>query len=279
MIVRVVSVVICGLALNLVAMTGANADTGPTLEFSLKGEPVDTLDLEQLSSELTVHDIELYDPHYEKPKRFRAFAIADVMDAGYGDRWRSPDISEVVFVATDGYRALSQSAKLTEAGGYLAFEDLDQSTGWEPISRREVNPGPFYLVWLGEQQTTANAYPWPWQLARIDLVEFRDQYPEVYPEGAIADSSAMRGYELFKSRCLRCHAMNRQGGKIGPDLNAPMSITEYRSPMMIREFIRHPSRYRYSHMPDHEDLSEQDLDDLLEYFYHQARAKRPPPDG
>jgi mono/diheme cytochrome c family protein len=84
----------------------------------------------------------------------------------------------------------------------------------------------------------------------------------------------MRGYQLFKDRCVRCHAMDGQGGTIGPDLNAPMSVAEYRSHMMIREFIRHPSRYRHTYMPDHEDLSDQDLDDLPDYFRHQARADK-----
>lgn len=60
--------------------------------------------------------------------------------------------------------------------------------------------------------------------------------------------------------------MNRQGGKIGPDLNAPQSITAYRSKAMIKEFIKHPSKYRYTQMPDHTDLSERDLEDLYLYF-------------
>ena len=105
----------------------------------------------------------------------------------------------------------------------------------------------------------------------ISILRFRDQYRA----GAADDSSVIRGYALFKDRCFRCHAMDQQGGKIGPDLNAPMSVIEYRCPMMMREFIRHPSRYRHTHMPDHEDLSDHDLDDLLDYFRHQAHAGRP----
>jgi mono/diheme cytochrome c family protein len=259
-----------GLLLSLMALPWAQAGESSSLEFRIGEQALETLDLAQLRATLTVHDIELFDPHYEKQKRFRAFAMADVMDAGFGDRWRSRDFTEVVFIASDGYRAVGAPEKLSEPGGYLAFADLGAQTGWEAISRTQVDPGPFYLVWLGEKQSTANAYPWPWQVAGISLVDFRAQYPKVYPQGAAADSAAMRGYTIFRDRCVRCHAMNRQGGKVGPDLNAPMSVTEYRSPMMIREFIRHPSRYRYSHMPDHEDLSEQNLDDLIEYFRHQA---------
>ena len=259
-----------GLLLNLTLLPWALAADIPSLQFQIGEETVQALDLAQLRAKLAVHDIELFDPHYEKQKRFQAFAIADVMDAGFGERWRDHDFTEVVFIASDGYRAVGAPEKLIEPGGYLAFADLDVQTGWEAISRKQADPGPFYMVWLGEAQSTANAYPWPWQLAGISVVDFRAQYPNVYLQGTAPDSPAMRGYTMFRDRCVRCHAMNRQGGMVGPDLNAPMSITEYRSPMMIREFIRHPSRYRYSHMPDHGDLSEQNLDDLIEYFRHQA---------
>jgi hypothetical protein len=68
--------------------------------------------------------------------------------------------------------------------------------------------------------------------------------------------------------------MSRQGGKVGPDLNAPQSIVSYRSQNMIREFIRNPSKYRYTHMPDHTDLDDQVLDELLAYFWLMSRAER-----
>jgi len=63
--------------------------------------------------------------------------------------------------------------------------------------------------------------------------------------------------------------MDKQGGKIGPDLNAPQSITAYRSKHMILEMIKHASKYRYTEMPDHTDLSDQDLENLYLYFKHQ----------
>jgi mono/diheme cytochrome c family protein len=265
---------VLALCLSLLLAHGAQAVDAPRLRFRVADQTVKTLDLPQLRSRLAAHDIELFDPHYEKPKHFRAFALADVMDAAFGDRWRSDDHTEVVFVASDGYRSVSDRDKLKEEGGYLVFADLDLTDGWEAIDRKQTNPGPFYVVWLGAEQSTASAYPWPWQLAEIAILRFRDQYPAVFPAGAAEDSSVMRGYLLFKNRCFRCHAMNEQGGKVGPDLNAPMSVVEYRSPMMIRGFIRHPSRYRHTHMPDHEDLSDRDLEDLLDYLRYQARPGR-----
>ena len=68
--------------------------------------------------------------------------------------------------------------------------------------------------------------------------------------------------------------MNQQGGKVGPDLNAPQSIVSYRSQNMIREFIRNPSRYRYTRMPDHQDLDDRALDELLAYFWFMNGSRR-----
>jgi mono/diheme cytochrome c family protein len=130
-----------------------------------------------------------------------------------------------------------------------------------------ADPAPFYLLWTNPEQTTANGYPWPWQLSTIAILHFRDQYPKVYPTGSDETSAAYRGFLIFKGRCFRCHSMNQQGGKVGPDLNAPKSIVTYRSQDMVREFIRNPSKYRYTHMPDHRDLDDAALDDLLAYFW------------
>ncbi len=259
------------LCLSVSLVAGGAAANEPILGFDVAGRPVGRLDLAELSTRLHTRAVELFDPHYMKRKRFRAFALADVMGAGFGESWRHAPHTEVVFTARDGYRAVSAREKVAEAGGYLAFADLDAEGGWEPLPGNRTDPGPFYVVWLGDGQGTAQGYPWPWQLAQISMVRVEDAFPAVFPNGAPEDSSVLRGYGLFKDRCLRCHAMNEQGGKVGPDLNAPMSVVEYRSPMMIRAFIRHPSRYRHTHMPDHEDLSDRDLDDLLDYFRHQAR--------
>lgn len=61
--------------------------------------------------------------------------------------------------------------------------------------------------------------------------------------------------------------MHQQGGQIGPDLNAPRNILDYRSAMMVKEFIRRPGAYRHTKMPNHADLSEKQLNELLEYLW------------
>lgn len=237
----------------------------PSLNFLISGNSIKEIPLSELKSTLTVHEISFFDPEYSKQKRYEAFALKDVLQLGFGTEWQNPDFTEVSFQSLDGYEALSSISKMKEDGAYIVFRDLNAG-GWEPIGRKGANPGPFYLVWTGKDQSTKNKYPWPWQLMAISLIRFQDQYPGVYPKGASVDSRVYEGFVIFKGRCLRCHSMNRQGGKVGPDLNAPKSIVSYRSTKMIKEFISHPSKYRYTEMPDHMDLSEQDLDNIISYF-------------
>lgn len=244
----------------------------PTLQFSISNKPTKAFTLDELKTKLTLHEVAFQDPHYLKEKRFAAFRLSDILQLAYGHEWEKEAYSDVTFTALDGYKAIAQISKLKEKGGYLSFLDLDVA-GWEPVGRKAALPGPFYLVWIEKQQAPEYGYPWPWQLASINLVRFEEQYPAVYPLGALKDSSIYKGFELFKYRCFRCHAMNQQGGKIGPDLNAPKSIVDYRSRMMIKEFIKHPSTYRHTQMPDHLDLSEQDLNALVDYFWFKSQSK------
>jgi len=242
-----------------------SAEENPALKFLVSGKAVKEITLSGLKSKLETHNVELYDIEYKKPKRYSGFTVQDVLALGFGDELNNPDFTDIAFAALDGYESVSVLPKMKEKGGYIVFADLD-SNNWEPIGGTGASPGPFYLVWTGKDQIPENEYPWPWQIASINIMRFPDQYPLVYPEGARKDSAAYKGYEIFKGRCVRCHSMNRQGGKVGPDLNAPRSIVTYRSEYMIKEFIKHPSTYRYTQMPDHPDLTEQDLNNLIAYF-------------
>ncbi|HVY55954.1 MAG TPA: cytochrome c [Thermodesulfobacteriota bacterium] len=254
-------------------MTIRSAENSPVLKFLASGKPVDEITLDVMKSKLKAYKVELYDIEYKKEKRYEGFKIEDVLRLAYGGRLDNPDYTDIAFVALDGYESVSLLPKMKEAGGYIVFEDLD-ADHWEPVGREQADPGPFYLVWTGKEQTPENEYPWPWQIGSVNIMRFPDQYPLVYPAGAKADSPAYKGYEIFKGRCVRCHSMNQQGGKVGPDLNAPRSIVTYRSEYMIKEFIKHPSQYRYTQMPDHTDLTDQDLNDLIAYFRYMNGLKK-----
>ncbi|HEY8074751.1 MAG TPA: cytochrome c, partial [Labilithrix sp.] len=137
---------------------------------------------------------------------------------------------------------------------------------WEPIGPQQANPGPFYVVWRGENQQDLETHPRPWQLATIGIARFEATFPHVIPSGEPAGSPAMRGLGMFRAECIHCHAMNREGGHVGPDLNVPQSIVEYRPEAQIRAYIKDPRTFRYGNMPAHPNMTDTQLDDLVAYF-------------
>jgi hypothetical protein len=261
------------LVVNAVAAAVSVPAGAQTLELRKAGEKTGALTLEELKSKLSSKKLEFYSPFSKKVKRYEGFALRDVLNLAYGEAWTKPEWSDAAFVALDGYQAVGPLDKLNEEGAFLAYRDLDRDRGWEPVGARGADPGPFFLVWTKEGQGTEQGYPWPWQIAAVDLVRFSARYPELLPRGAKDGSPAARGFATFKARCFRCHSLNQQGGKIGPELNVPKSVTEYRSKKMVQEFIARPSEYRVTYMPDHRDLSQRDLDDLYEYLKLKSRQK------
>ncbi|RWX55570.1 c-type cytochrome [Photobacterium chitinilyticum] len=243
------------------------------LVFSEEGEVVKELTLGVMKKQLLTHQVSIYDPQYGKDKRYLAFSLHDVMALAYGKSWEGKLCTDVKFAALDGYQAVSSFDKLLEQGGYIVYRDADLP-GWELIGRSQSNPGPFYLVWTGSKQTPKQAFPWPYQLAAVDTVEFKNQYPALYPHSVKETTSVFAGFRLFKDRCMKCHALDQQGGKVGPDLNAPRSILSYRDADTLREYIRQPSKFRYTQMPDHTDLSFQQIDSILEYLAYQGKSAK-----
>ncbi len=174
--------------------------------------------------------------------------------------------------ALDGYEARVPSAKLAAGGAWLAFRDHDRAPGWEPVGHKAADPGPFFLVWDGAR-TPESGYPWPWQVVALDTARFEDLHPGLPPRGVKDDSPEERGYRLFRTKCVKCHALDQEGGTLGPDLNAPKSVTEYRPKDQLKAFIRKSSDFRFGQMPDHPELSDRDLEDLWRYLKLKAGQK------
>ena len=252
------------------------AAPGDELEFFAGDDPAATLSLERMTALSPPRDVVLSRHFSRSPvKRYRAVPLAPLLAAVYGKDVLD-QYTEVVFEAVDGYQSYSTVAALLSGGGHIAFEDLDVRGGWEPVGREEASPAPYFLVWEDPEQNVENGYPWPWQLRRIRLASFAERYPNVVPLEADRDSPEYKGHLVFKAQCFRCHAIDRQGGKIGPDLAAPRHILEYRREDFVREFIKDPETFRYSKMPSHEHLSDQEIDFLIAYL--KSRMRDAPPD-
>src|SRR4029077_21268172 len=94
--------------------------------------------------------------------------------------------------------------------------------------------------------------------------------------GLPPDAPAWKGYTIFRSECIACHAINGEGGTIGPELNVPQSIVEYRPEEQLKAYIRKPETFRYTSMPSHEHLTPADLDAVIAYFRAMRDRKHDP---
>jgi mono/diheme cytochrome c family protein len=246
------------------------------LTFVRDGKTLRTLGRSELVAKIGPQTVEAFDPYYAKTKRFRALPMRRVLEDGFGSL-QGLDREQFVLRAKDGYTVPVLGSLLLEDGAYLAYADLD-APGWEPIGPQHVDPGPFYLIWSKPEQANIETYPRPWQLATIEIARFDAVFPHTSPGPLPPDAPAERGYVLFRDRCIRCHAINREGGRVGPDLNVPQNITEYRPEAQIRAYIRNPATFRYGNMPAHPDLTDANLDDLIAYLHAMKdRKTRTPP--
>jgi hypothetical protein len=72
---------------------------------------------------------------------------------------------------------------------------------------------------------------------------------------------------------VKCHAINQQGGRVGPELNVPQNVTEYRDEAFLRAWIKNPFTFRVSAMPPSPQLSDADVTSLLRYLASMKGSK------
>ncbi|MBK8256630.1 MAG: cytochrome c [Polyangiaceae bacterium] len=240
-------------------------DESVSLTFARQGKKVRQLTLGEMVRTIKPTRFSAYDPYYNRDKTFLALPLSDVVRLGFSEQSQALENEEYVLKAADGYTVPMRGNKVFERGAYLAFADAEVP-GWELIGPQRANPGPFYLVWSEKQQQSLETHPRPWQLASIEIARFEDLYPHTVPTGEAPGSPAQRGFATFREQCVHCHAINREGGRVGPDLNVPQSIVEYRPADQIKAYILDPATFRYGNMPAHPFLKEGDLNDLLAYF-------------
>jgi mono/diheme cytochrome c family protein len=241
------------------------AEADAELAFVRDGHTVRTVARSALEAAVPPETWTAFDPYYGRPKTYRALPIAKALAFAFGAPVAELEKLDYVLRASDGYTVPFPGGKLFEKGGYFAVADVEVP-GWEPIGPQRANPGPFYVVWREPSQASIENYPRPWQLEAIEITPFEAAFPHAVPTGARPDSPVARGFHLFREECIHCHAMNREGGRVGPDLNVPQSIVEYRPAAQIRAYVKDPRTFRYSNMPAHPSITDADLDALLAYF-------------
>ncbi len=244
------------------ATPGPGQTSDPELSFRENGAAVSAKKLSEIVKAIPAETIKQYDPYYAREKTFRAVPLVRVLELGFAGKEKLIE-KQFVLRAKDGYTVPLDGAKLYEPGAYIAFEDAEVPA-WEPIGQQRANPSPFYLIWANKAQTNLETHPRPYQLATIEIAKFEDVFPFTVPKGAGDD--AQKGFATFRQQCILCHAINRQGGRIGSELNVPQSIVEYRPVEQIKAYIKNPLTFRYSTMPPHPNMSEAELDQVIAYF-------------
>lgn len=222
------------------------------------------------------------DPFYHRSMNYKAIPVALL----FKDIKMANDAT-IQFVALDGFSAALPKDKLlntssNRAIGFIAIEPTEGT--WPPLKPGSDNKtaGPFYLVWIHpEKSEIATPEDWPFQLSGFTIGEsFASQFPHVIPASTIpANDPIMLGFKVFKTNCMTCHTMNREGtGTIGPDLNVPYNPTEYIQKDFLRKFIRNTQSVR-SYPQDRMTpfpasvISDEELDHLITYLTYMADHK------
>lgn len=218
------------------------------LAFARRGEPVTTRSLAALRQAVEPGRVHVLEPYEEGEATFQALPLAPLLDAVYGPGWR--DEEELLFTCIDGYQPSVPVARVLAHRPWLAFDRLDAKSF--AIRKREsgvvknVELGPFYLVWENLDDPLIRLesdYGWPYQLVGIDLIRAADRFPGLAPPSG-ASQQVRAGFDAYRVHCSKCHALNGEGGSIGPELNAPAHPLADRDPAWLRAWITEPERIR-----------------------------------
>lgn len=214
------------------------------------------------------------DPVYHKNKRFNALPLKDILEKHSSMKRMNVADLKVVFECEDGYKPEMSLEKLLSAKAYLAVSDADAPKGreWEQIFKdgHEMKAEPFYVVYEGVSAEDIS-YKWPYNLVKIHLAPIHENDAALKPK----DESALAGYEIFKNRCQTCHAINKIGGKMGPELNYPKSVTEYWKTDDLKAFIQNPAAYRNDVKMPNLGIKPEEATEIVKYLSYMSKTSRP----
>jgi len=231
----------------------------------------ENLDLALLQKKLTSKIITVDDPVYKKKKTYEGFPLPEVIKL----LGLNKADEAIEFHCVDGYKPILEMGQIEKGDSYLVFRDTEVKEGkWESFEhgKEKITPGPFYLVW---QNPTEEAQ-WPYQIIGLEQIDFSKKYSKIFPpELKKLSGSTRRGFNIFRNHCLKCHSINLEGGELGPELNIPKNITEYRNKKYLMAFISDSNTYRFkSTMPPFKDvLTKKQIDEVLAYISWMKKFK------
>jgi mono/diheme cytochrome c family protein len=270
--------VVPGVLMCALSFAMAQPARTPTLTINVGGN-AKALSAEDLLREPDNATVPLAsDPFYGKAARiYRAVPVTTLIDAR-----NVPPGASVQFRATDGFVAAIPAALLLNADRAhpRAWIAIDESTKpWPLLAKRGAGtPGPFALIWSGPGAAKVWSERWPYQIAEISVVaDPASRWPQLAVGNLAAGSPILRGQQVFIAQCFVCHTFAGAGAAhVGPDLNRPMSPTQYFSATILRQYIRNPASVRdwpgrQMQGFSKDRLSDSDLAALIDFLAHKAK--------
>ncbi len=223
----------------------------PAFADTLKMETIDHESGKQFSRQDLIRDFLLTGFAVDNPVNsklivYQGVLLTDLLNVTFGNQWQRYEL--IKFTSSDGYQPLLPVNLVQQHRGLIAFKEVGR-TGLSAIARKNgelIDPGPFFLVWENIMDQAAKKQDWlswPWQLATITLTDYQHEFPHAVPTGS-ADKQVQQGFILAMQHCIKCHTVNGEGGKIGPELNDPLNVTEYWQPETLKKFILEPRTVR-----------------------------------
>ncbi len=220
------------------------------------------------------------DGSYNKTMHYRAVPLAALLK----DIHVAPG-SVVEAVATDGFVAqlpldLLLQTKKDTAKPFLAIEPPDAP--WPLLPGKKASAGPFYIIWQNPAASGVRSEQWPFMVVELRTADSpAKRWKELAVDDALpADSPIRAGQALFATQCMSCHKLNGAGSaEVGPDLNRPLSPTEYFQPDALKKYIRDPASIRHwpnMQMPGFkaDALSDREIDLIIAYLQHMAARRK-----
>lgn len=219
------------------------------IEFKDGDKIINRLPLDALDKIASAQSLRIYESHEKKERVYQVYSVQSLFDQIFGKDWKAAD--EIVFLCQDGYQPSIPVAKFLAYDAYFAFASADGSpfTLTNVLQNNEiVELGPLYLVWDNLKSRALldeGASDMPYQVIGIELTSFTRRFPNLFPP-TDASQEAQMGFLHFRKHCIACHTLNGQGGGKAPELNYPVSVTEYIKPNYLRRWIDNPSSIRYN---------------------------------
>ncbi|MEZ4451965.1 MAG: hypothetical protein R3B09_21055 [Nannocystaceae bacterium] len=254
------------------------------ISFQRRGVEVERLSCAAMEAKVAAQPVRVRDPYEGRDVVFEGLPAEALLDAVYGPAWRGE--GEVLFTCRDLYRPSVPVRRFLEHRAFLALRrperaafTLDKPQAGEI---KAVGLAPVYVVWenLEDAEIAAQGdYGWPYQVITIDLGDFAERFPRMTPDPD-AGAEVMAGFQSFRHHCMPCHAINGDGGTLGPELNFPVSVTEYFDEGWLRRWIDDPASVRHRSRMPRPTLRERDraaiIDDLIAYLRAMAQKKQAP---